>query len=444
MRKQRSSDGKRKAQQPESAPPTPEGLCANGFRLRKTAQHLKATKCGEQALSIDPNHADALHLMGLLSFDKGHYDLAVEWFARAIRQNPTAEYLRHLGEALQRLKRYEEALKAFDKAIQFQPDSGELWRSLGNALLQLNRGSEALLSYQRALQLDPRDFESASKGGVQLHLQGRWQEALAHFNICVSLEPNYAPILSLRAIAHRGLRNYEGYLSDSLRAHKLDPTNGEVCNNIGEALLSLGREEEAIAWFDKALALLPNTPIMLTNKARAISQFRRFDEAEAIYSRVRTIAPDHAMAEWNMALLKLLTGDFAAGWAGREARWNIPSFSASYPRFQQPMWRGEEPVAAKTVLIHVDEGLGDTIQFARYVPMVAARGARVILVVPDALQPLLSGLADVAQCLPSSAGRLPAFDMHCPFSNLPMIFRTSLDTIPPGTSYLPEPAAERQ
>ncbi len=428
MRKQRTNDGERNARRSRSV--TPVALCANGFRLRKTGRHLDAAKCCEQALSIDANHADALHLMGLLSFDKGHYDLAVEWIARAIRQNPTAEYLWHLGDALQHLKRYDEALKAFDKAIQFQPENAELWRSLGNVLLQLNRDNEALLSFQRALQLKPRDFEAASKSGALLHRQRRWEEALANFNICEALQPNHVPTLNLRAIAHRGVLNYQAYLSDSLRAHKLDPTNAESCNNAGEALLSLGREEEAIAWFDKALALLPDNPTILTNKAQAISQFRRFDEAAAIYSRLRTIAPGHAMAEWNLALLKLLTGDFAAGWAGREARWRIPAFSASYPRFQQPMWRGEEPVAAKTILVHVDEGLGDTIQFARYVPMVAARGARVILVVADELQPLLSGLAGVAECLPLSAGRLPNFDMHCPFSNLPPIFRTELDTIP--------------
>jgi tetratricopeptide (TPR) repeat protein/ADP-heptose:LPS heptosyltransferase len=443
MRKQRTNDGERNARRSQSVTPTPVALCANGFRLRKTGRHLDAAKCCEQALSIDANHADALHLMGLLSFDKGHYDLAVEWIARAIRQNPTAEYLWHLGDALQHLKRYDEALKAFDKAIQFQPENAELWRSLGNVLLQLNRDNEALLSFQRALQLKPRDFEAASKSGALLHRQRRWEEALANFNICEALQPNHVPTLNLRAIAHRGVLNYQAYLSDSLRAHKLDPTNAESCNNAGEALLSLGREEEAIAWFDKALALLPDSPTILTNKAQAISQFRRFDEAAAIYSRLRTIAPGHAMAEWNLALLKLLTGDFAAGWAGREARWRIPAFSASYPRFQQPMWRGEEPVAAKTILVHVDEGLGDTIQFARYVPMVAARGARVILVVADELQPLLSGLAGVAECLPLSAGRLPNFDMHCPFSNLPPIFRTELDTIPASTSYLPRPSAER-
>src|ERR1700744_3415284 len=245
MRKQRTSDGERNARRSRSVTPTPVVLCSNGFRLRKSGRHLDAVKCCEHALSIDANHADALHLMGLLSFDKGHYDLAVEWIARAIRQNPTAEYLQHLGDALQHLKRYDEALKAFDKAIQFQPENAELWRSLGNVLLQLNLDNEALLSFQRALQLKPRDFEAASKSGALLHRRRRWEEALANFNICETLQPNHVPTLNLRAIAHRGVRNYQAYLSDSLRAHRLDPTNAESCNNAGEALLSLGREEEA-------------------------------------------------------------------------------------------------------------------------------------------------------------------------------------------------------
>jgi tetratricopeptide (TPR) repeat protein len=426
----------------ETGPTPPAAFCADGLRLRAAGRPLEAAQCCQQALTIDPNYADAMHLMGLLSFDGGQYDHAVEWLSRAIRQAPKPEYLKHLGAVLQHVKRHEEALKAFDKAIQFQPDSAELWCCLGGVLLQLGRDHESLLSYQHALKLQPDNFDAASKSGVLLHRQERWEEALAHFNMCLALQPDRAPFLNLRAIAHRGLRNYDGYLSDSLRAHALDPTDAESCNNVGEALLWLGREEDAIAWFDKALALLPDNPIILTNKAEAMSQLRRLDEAAAIYSHVRIIAPGHVKAEWNLALLKLLTGDFAAGWAGRQARWKIPSFSARYPKFQQPMWRGEE-AAGKTILVHVDEGLGDTIQFARYVPMIAARGARVILVVADALQPLLSGLAGVAQCLPLSANELPDFDLHCPFSSLPMIFGTTLDCIPAAASYLPEPAAER-
>jgi tetratricopeptide (TPR) repeat protein len=429
--------------EPQSIPPAPATLCENGFRLRSAGQPLEAAKCCQQALSIDANHAGAMHLMGLLSFDAGQYDHAVEWMARAVRHDPKVEYLNDLGQILQRAKRHEEALRAFDKAVQLKPDSAELWRNLGSVLVQLNRDNEALLSYQHALKLQPNDFDAASKGGVLLHRQQRWAEALACFDLCETLRPDQVPILLLRAIAHRGLGNYESYLADSQRAHALEPDNAEGCNNIGDAQQLLGREHEAIAWFDKALALLPENPTILTNKACAIGQMQRFEEADAIYSRIKLVAPNHAMAEWNQALLKLLMGDFAAGWAGREARWRVPSLSMHYPKFKQPMWRGEDTAPGTTLLVHVDEGLGDTIQFARYVPIIAARGMRVVLVVADALLPLLSGLTGVAQCLPLSAAELPHFDMHCPLSSLPFVLGTTLDTIPAATAYLPLPPTER-
>jgi hypothetical protein len=107
------------------------------------------------------------------------------------------------------------------------------------------------------------------------------------------------------------------------------------------------------------------------------------------------------------------------------------------------MWLGKEPLDGKTILIHTDEGLGDSIQFVRYVPMVAALGARVILVVEDALCPLLSGLTGVWQCLPKSAGTMPAFDMYCPMASLPLAFGTKLETIPSATPYLPASAESR-
>jgi ADP-heptose:LPS heptosyltransferase len=208
-------------------------------------------------------------------------------------------------------------------------------------------------------------------------------------------------------------------------------------------LQSLDRHREALSWFDQTLALRPELVETLENKAVSLVELQRFDQAFAVYHRARALDPSRAVAEWNLALLHMLTGDFEAGWAGREARWRMPALSASYPRFSQPMWLGAEPIAGKTVLVYSDEGIGDTIQFSRYVPMLAARGARVILVVEDAVLPLLSGLAGVSQCLPKSATTLPPFDLHCPNSSLPLAFATRLDTIPAEQSYLPAPAAGR-
>ena len=422
---------------------TPSALCARGLMLRRAGQPLEAMQCCREALAIDENHAATLHLVGLLSFDAGQYDHAVEWFSRAIRQDPNAEYVSHLGAALQRLLRFDEALKAFDKAVQLKPDSAELWRNLGNVLVQLGRDDEALLSYRQAFGLDASDFDAASKAAALLHRQARWQESLLFLDACAALRPDHAVTLQLRAIAFRALRRFDAYLADSLRAHTLDPASADYRNNIGDALQSLGREGEALEWFEKALALLPDNIKILNNKAFLLGQFQRFGEAEAVFARIAAIEPDNAIAEWNLALMQMLRGDLASGWKGREARWRIPALAEHYPKFSQPMWLGREPVAGKTVLVHVDEGLGDCIQFARYVPDVAARGARVILVVADAVQPLLSELPGVAQCLPLSAGTLPPFDFHCPLSSLPLVFDARLDNLRTETCYLPPPAPAR-
>jgi hypothetical protein len=138
----------------------------------------------------------------------------------------------------------------------------------------------------------------------------------------------------------------------------------------------------------------------------------------------------------------MLTGNFEAGWIGREARWRRAN-PGIYPKFLVPRWFGETDIAGKTIVVCADEGLGDTIQFARYVPDVAALGARVILVVDPPAHKLLSGMPGVSQCLRKDIDVLPPFDLHCPMSGLPLAFGTRLDTIPPGLSYLPPLPADR-
>jgi tetratricopeptide (TPR) repeat protein len=423
---------------------TPAALYEAGLAHMQAGRYLDAQLCCRKAIALDADHADALHLMGLLSFQAEHYDHAVEWMARAIRQNPKPDYLSNLGTTLGRLGRHEEALEAVDKAVQFNPNDAGLWSKLGDVLVDLERLMDALLSYQHALTLNQRHWDAAHGSGTVLRRLGRFEEAIKHFDLCREMRPDHAVTWQLRGLAQAGLKRFEEFLADSQVAHVLDPNNPETHYNIGYALHSLGRNDEALPWLERSLELRPDAAATASVKGAALAELRRFDEAFAAYHRARALDPNYAVAEWNLALLQMMIGDFEAGWAGREARWKIPSLSAGYyPAFSQPAWFGGDPIAGKTILICSDEGLGDAIQFARYVPMVAARGARVILVVPDPLCTLLSGLTGVSDCLPKSATTLPAFDFHCPLSRLPLIFGTRLDTIPAGTSCLPRPATGR-
>jgi tetratricopeptide (TPR) repeat protein len=412
----------------------------------QAGRHLDAQICCERAFALDAGHADTLHLMGLLSLHAKQYDAAIEWIDRANRADPKRDYLLSLGTALEQQGLHEQALKAFDKTVQMKPDDAELWARFAYAHVLVHRPAEAILGLQHALKLNPRYWYAASNCAVLLLQSERFEEALVHFNLCDELQPNQAPTLHGRAVALHNLNRFEEALADSRRAQALDPTNAEICNNIGAALQKLGRYEEALEWFDRTLGLRPNFVGALNNMASALIEIQRFDEAVLVYRHLKKIDPNNAETDWNMAQLHLLSGDFEAGWQEREARWKIPSLpgTAAYPRFPQPMWLGAENIEGKTILVCADEGLGDTIQFVRYAPMLAALGARVILLPQESLYPLLSGLPGVAQCLPNLDRGLPAFDVHCPIMSLPLAFRTTLETIPAPTSYLPTPAEDRR
>jgi tetratricopeptide (TPR) repeat protein len=422
---------------------TPAALYQAGLGHLRAGRILDAQLCCQQALALDSAHADTLHLMGLLCLAAKQHDHALQWISRAIQQDPKPEYLTSLGTALRQQGRYEEALKAFDKAVQLKPEAAELWNNLGDALVDLGRPADALLGFQHALKLAPGFWHAAYQSGYLLHEERRFAEALPHLTLCLEQQPDHVATLQLRALSLRGLKRFEEALADNRRAYALAPNDFDTCNNIGDALHSLDRHEEALSWFDRAIALRPDSVSAINNKAFLLGQMHRFDEAFAIYEGLQRSGTNTPSTDWNLSLLQMITGNFEAGWRGREARWKAPVLAATYPNFEQAMWLGEAGIEGKTVLIHADEGLGDSIQFARYVPDVAALGARVILVVAQAVHSLLSRLPGVSECLPLPGGPLPAFDLHCPLGSLPLAFGTRLDTIPSAVSYLPPPPEDR-
>ncbi|MGA7807947.1 tetratricopeptide repeat protein [Bradyrhizobium sp.] len=424
---------------------SPAALQEAALRHMRNGRHLDAQVSCQRALALDAGHAGTLQLMGLLSLHAKQYDAAVEWVGRANRADPRTDYLASLGTALEAQGLHEEALKAFDQAVQIRPDDAELWTQLGNVLVLLQRAAPAMLSYQRALTLNPRYWHAAYNYALVLLQSGRLADALGNFNLCDGLQPNHAATLQKRAETLCGLGRFEDALSDGRRAHALDLGNADICNEIGVALRALGRYDEALEWFERAIVLRPQFARAFDNRAAALGETHRFAEAVTLYRNVKAIDPDNAGADWNLSLIYLLCGDFEAGWPAREARWKVPSLpgTANYPKFPQPMWLGEENIAGKTIVVCADEGLGDTIQFVRYVPMLAALGARVILLPQEPLVPLLSGMPGVSQCLAKLEGTSTAFDVHCPVCSLPFAFRTQLDSIPAEIPYLPPPVETR-
>lgn len=287
-----------------------------------------------------------------------------------------------------------------------------------------------------------RSLEAAKQGQALFNL-GRYGEALDYFNAFAKLNPNVAPLYQTRGLCLQRLGRFEEAQADFERSIALNPTEAETHKNLGTLHARFGRMEQAFASFNRALALRPNFAAALNEKARALWSLQLLDEAFAAFHQSQALEPDNADTIWNLALLQMLTGDFERGLPGREARWRAPSLGLGERRFVQPLWLRDQPLEGKTILLHADEALGDSIQFARYVPLVAALGAQVILEVRPAVQRLLAAVPGVAHCIDRSSTPSLAFDLHCPLGSLPLAFGTRLDTIPFAEGFLALPPAER-
>jgi tetratricopeptide (TPR) repeat protein len=218
-------------------------------------------------------------------------------------------------------------------------------------------------------------------------------------------------------------------------ARKARGRSSPTLYNRGVALRELKRFEEALASYDHALTLRPDYAEALLNRGSILYELKRFEEALANYDQALTRRPDYAEAHFNEALCRMLIGDLNRGFEKHEWRWESRQARNDKRDFAQPLWLGSNEITGKTILLHAEQGFGDTIQFCRYVPLVVERAARVILEVQDPLRELMSALPGATQIV-SRGEPLPDFDIHCPLLSLPLAFATRLETIPAATPYL--------
>jgi hypothetical protein len=231
------------------------------------------------------------------------------------------------------------------------------------------------------------------------------------------------------------LCRFEEAVASNDRAIALRPDFAEAHNNRGNALQELNRFEEALLSYQRAITLRPDFAEAYSNMGHAQQQFSRFDDALASFEHAVTLRPDFADGHFNAALCLLLTGDFGRGWKEYEWRWQTGLLKREQRAFAQPQWSGAEDITGKTILIHAEQGFGDTLHFCRYIPALAARAGRIVFEVQRPLATLMASLAGGAQIIARSDD-LPSFDLHCPLLSLPLAFGTQLDSIPAEVPYL--------
>ncbi len=273
--------------------------------------------------------------------------------------------------------------------------------------------------------------------GNALRAQGKLDEAAASYRRAIALWPDLAEAHNNLGSTLQDLAQPEAAAECYRRALAIRPAYPEAHYNLGNALQDLGQPEAAIESFRQALALRPDVPDIHNNLGKAYQDLGRLQAAMASFRDALAVQAEDAKAHWNIALLRLLSGDLERGFAGYEWRWPL---RISRPRdFPQPAWDGAG-FAGRRLLLHAEQGFGDSIQFIRYLPRVAALGGEVIVECPAALVRLFESLPGVAEVV-AHGSILPAFDLHAPLMSLGRLFGTTLETIPAAVPYLAAPAA---
>jgi tetratricopeptide (TPR) repeat protein len=349
--------------------------------------------------------------------------------------------LAHLAVLLMEAERWEEGAELLDRSLAIDPHQPHMLANRGTALVALGRFEEAAASFEQAIALQPDSARAAAYHDLGVYLQGleRLAQAADAYGKAIALQPALAPAWRERGLCLARLGRLDEALTSLDRALALVPEDAETVAARGIALYLSGRLDSALAVFDRALALAPDGAAIHNNRGLVLQALGRFDEALAGFEQALASRPQFAEAHWNKAFILILLGDYAAGWRLFEWRWRRGG-SPPAREFPVPLWLGAESLAGKTLLLHAEQGLGDTLQMLRYAPVLAARGARVLLQVQPPLVELASRVQGVAAVV--GPGDVFALDVHCPLMSLPLALGTRIDTVPAAVPYLSAPEAK--
>jgi len=388
-----------------------------------------------RVLAERPTEADALHLLGVLLGQRGQPELGLPLIQRAITILPNVQpFHLHLGQALAAMNRHEEALAAFTRGLQMNPRDLDARQAAGSSLFALNRPLPAIEQFRIAAELAPQDGVRMGNYGYALMHAGRPADAVPVLRRAVELAPNHAAVWMQLGEAVWKCQRYDGALPLARRAVALAPNDVRTLVLLGNTLQTLAQFDEAADVYRRAAQVAPHLFDAPSNLALTLLKMGRASEALAMYDQICARWPNSPDAIANRSLALLTLRDYQRGFADYEARWQTPTVTKY--QFAQPRWNGID-AAGKTILLMNEQGLGDTIHFVRYAPLLAARGATVLVACPPALQPVIAtvqGVGRVVADQPQGGGA--AFDFYEPLSSLPGLFRTTLETIPATVPYV--------
>jgi tetratricopeptide (TPR) repeat protein len=423
----------------DSNPVHVDALHLLGVLRHQQGQHAEAAALVRRAVNLRPEDAALQLNLGNALKALGQIDDAIEQFRNALTLAPSfpmAHY--NLGNAYASVGRHEDAADAFEKSLRLQPDDASSHNNLGNALHALGRHTEAIASFQRALELRPGHAGALNNLGMSLNALERADEAIPRFQAALAAEPRFVAAHFNLANTLDALGRHAEAVASFQAALALQPNLPPTIFGLGNALAALGRHAQALPYLERAVGLDPQFSLAWLSLGTAHQALGAHAAAVRAFDQALRLRPDLASAHMNRALAWLALRDFARGLP--EYEWRLQT--TAQPVIQTlPRWHGE-PIEQRTLLVHAEQGFGDTLQFVRFVPLASQRAARVVLEVQPPLLPLLAPAAQAWRVtLIAQGAPRPAADLQCPLLSLPLALGTTYDTIPARTPYLSAPPA---
>ncbi|HWY85712.1 MAG TPA: tetratricopeptide repeat protein [Gemmataceae bacterium] len=406
---------------------------ARALRHHQSGDLVQAETLYRQIIQADPGHAGAHLYLGLIEHAAGRHDTSIELIRRAGILDPKdAECHFNLGVIFMNLGKADEAIACFGQALRLNPRHARANNNLGIILKSQGHMARAAECFRQALRANPRHAHAHNNLGNTLREQGKLTEAIACYRQALECGPNLADVANNLGNALK----QDGQAAEAIACYRQavrnNPRHADSYFNLGLALKDQGELALAIAFFREVLRIDPRHVDAHHNLSVALTRSKLILEAVEHNTDALRINPAHAPALWQRSLLRLLVGDFERGWHDYEQRWALPNV---VPRpFAKPRWDGSS-LAGKTILVYSEQGLGDTIQFVRYLPLVQERGASVVFECQPAVLQLCGSVRGVHQLVAEGAP-LPPFDVQVPLLSLPAVFGTTLATIPAHVPYL--------
>ena len=404
--------------------------------LHEMQRYEEALEAYAQIIACHGEDAALLNNIGMIQYSQAHHEQALASFDQALAID--ARYLdAHANrcQVLEAIERFDTAMAGYTQMIEIAPHVCEGYFKRALLQMRLGRPEQAMADAEEALRVAPSNPEGHRIRGMALHAQHRFAAAVDSFNAAVKLNTADAAVYDQRGLALTAQRQFTLALASHERAIELD--NNMVAAHLHRAavLRELGRLESAAQGYSRALELDADSAEAWTGRAIVLAMLGHDDEALDAYRHALALDPDYAPAYWNRSHLYLRNGQFEQGWNDFEWRVKANNLSAQTRASAAPRWQGTESLEGKTILLYAEHNVADTLHTCRYVGLVAARGATVILEAPQELAPLLTKLKGVSQ-LVITGEPLPACDFECPLPSLPFVFDTTLGSIPSIPRYL--------